>query len=469
MQELLGEEANLLERSLEAEPVIGLRVNTLKISAGEFERISPWPLDPVPWCPAGYLLAAGERPGLHPFHAAGLYYLQEPSAMAAAQALAPRPGERLLDLAAAPGGKSTHLASLLGTDGLLVANDVNGARARELSRNMERWGSKRSLVTNAHPGRLADAWGAHFDALLLDAPCSGEGMFRKTPQAVEQWTTGLVESCARTQAELLAVAARLVKPGGRLVYSTCTFEPLEDERLVARFLDAHPDWELAPTGLAGVDGGRPEWAAEFTSGPRLSLAARIWPHRSRGEGHFVALLRRSGSDRAGSGVEDARSGVVPDPRRRRRSGSEPAEAELHRAVAAWNEFVAENLTHDPFPEHEKTLRNDGLYALPSGAPSLAGVTVMRPGVWLGSAAKGRFIPSHALALALDASESERRVDLEPDDEQLAHYMLGAELDVAGSDGWLLVTVAGHPLGWGRRARGIVKNHYPKGLRRPLAG
>ena len=461
MRELLGDEVHELEASLLAEPVIGLRVNTLELTPADFRSISPWGLEPVPWCPTGFLVAPGERPGLHPFHAAGLYYLQEPSAMAAAQALAVRPGELVLDLAAAPGGKSTQLAAMLADEGLLVANDVNGARARELSRNMERWGSRVSLVTSEAPSALANHWGGVFDAVLLDAPCSGEGMFRKTGPALEQWTPQLVESCALRQEELLETAARLVRPGGRLVYSTCTFEPLENERVIAAFLDAHREWELAPTGLPGIDSGRPEWAGSFARAAELERAARIWPHRSSGEGHFVALLRRS--------PDSAASTRAAQGSRRRRRRARRAAMDGKQAAQAWDEFVEANLEREPFPRHQRLVREDGLYAVPPGSPDLEGLRALRPGVWLGSAERGRFVPSHALALALRREESRRSVDLEPDDPLLASYLMGAELELPGEDGWLLVTVGGHPLGWGRRSRGIVKNRYPKGLRRPPGG
>ena len=458
MRGLLGDEADDFEQSLETAPVTGLRVNTLKISPLEFERISPWPLEPVPWCSSGYIVPARERPGLHPFHAAGLYYLQEPSAMAVAGGLAPRPFERVLDLAAAPGGKSTHLAALLGNDGLLVANDVNAPRARELSRNIERWGTRRTVITSATPELLARTWGGVFDAVLLDAPCSGEGMFRKTPEALEQWSEELVASCAARQGVLLEEAARLVKPGGRLAYSTCTFAPDENERLVARFLESHDDWALVPLALPGAASGRSEWVPEWDRASELAGTVRLWPHHGPGEGHFVALLCRS----VDSPVDGEPTG--PSPRRRAKGDRRTSDAELQNAVSLWHTFAERNLLGEPFTGHELHLRDDGLYALPPGSPALEGIRVLRPGTWLGKVERGRFAPSHSLALTLREDEAARSVDLGANDPRLLSYLEGAELEVAGEDGWLLVTVAGHPLGWGRRARDIIKNHYPKGLR-----
>jgi 16S rRNA C967 or C1407 C5-methylase (RsmB/RsmF family)/NOL1/NOP2/fmu family ribosome biogenesis protein len=477
MRELLGpDEAADLEASLSRPAVTGLRVNTLKLSAEEFESLSSWPLAKVPWCPSGFALEAhartrpadsapgrndlaaraigsGVRPGLHPFHAAGLYYLQEPSAMAAAEALAPRAGELVLDLAAAPGGKSTHVAALLGDSGLLLANDVHGGRARELSRNLERWGSRRALVTNAAPADLALRWGALFDAVLLDAPCSGEGMFRKTPEAALQWSREAVTACALRQGALLKQAAQLVRPGGRMLYSTCTLSPEENEQAVTRFLDEVPGWELQDPALTGASNGRPDWAGKTGRARELARSVRLWPHRQQGEGHFLALLVRSSSAREVStaGARTGRGAGRPD--------------RLGPAEESWRAFVTEHMTADPLPGHRLAMERDGLYAVPPLVPELSGLPVLRSGLWLGSLERGRFEPSHALALALRGSEARDSVDLRPEDPELSAYLAGAELERPGPDGWTLITVSGHPLGWGRRRRGIVKNRYPKGLRR----
>jgi NOL1/NOP2/sun family putative RNA methylase len=470
MRELLGAEASLLEASLAGRPVTGLRVNTTKLASEELERLAPWPLEPVPWCPSGFRLGDGgdppggaARPGAHPFHAAGLYYLQEPSAMAVAEALAPRPGETVLDLAAAPGGKSTHVASLLGDSGLLVANDANGRRARELSRNLERWGARRAIVTSAAPEDLARVWPARFDAVLLDAPCSGEGMFRKSAEALRHWSEENVAACALRQEGLLADAARLVRPGGRLAYSTCTLEPAENEQVVSRFLEANRDWALLDPKLAGVSAGRSEWAAGERA-EELTRAIRLWPHRQPGEGHFVAVLRRP--DGAGGGAPPQLvAGADGRLARRGQPDTGPGTADSRQASALWRRFVRDDLTGDPVEGRGLVLRRDGLYAVPPGAPDLSGVTALRPGLWLGTVERERFEPSHALALALRRQEVVRAVELEPDDPELAAYLAGAELERPGDDGWVLVLVAGYPIGWGRRGRDIVKNRYPKGLRR----
>lgn len=458
MRRLLGAEAEAFESSLTAAVSIGLRVNTLKISVEEFVRRSPWPLTPVPWCPTGFVVPAGERPALHPFHAAGLYYLQDPAAMAVTEALDPRPGEAVLDLAAAPGGKSTHLAAASGDVGLLVANDVHGGRARELSRNLERWGARNVLVVNETPDRLTRHWSERFDAVLLDAPCSGEGMFRKNPDAALHWSEQSVAACASRQQTLLSEAAGMVRPGGRLAYSTCTFGPRENEQVVDEFLSSHPDWRLLDTRLPGVARGRHEWA---TAGPRsaeLDRAVRLWPHLHAGEGHFVAVLHREGEPEQETEV---RGTAGPGSNF---AGKSPGGLEAQ-TIDLWERFRIEQLAADPLPEHSLLVRRDGLYAVPPTAPDTTRLRVLRPGLWLGTALRGRFVPSHSLALALRPTDAARSLDLQPDDPELVRYLAGAELERSGDDGWTLVTVAGHPLGWGRRARNIVKNHYPKGLRR----
>src|SRR5829696_1036015 len=310
MRTLLGDEADAFLASYDRPPVSGLRVNTLDLTSESFETLSPWPLTPVPWCSAGFLVADDARPGKHPFHAAGLYYLQEPSAMAVAEAMRIEPGQRVLDLAAAPGGKATHIASLLAGTGVLVANEIVPSRVKPLGENLERWGATNAVITNEEPARLAERLGPVFDRVLLDAPCSGEGMFRKTPVAIREWSPEHVAGSAARQTKILQDAARLTRPGGLLLYSTCTFAPEENEKQVARFLDQHPDWDLVDVPmLTGFAPGRSEWADD-TEKP-LDRAVRLWPHLIPGEGHFLALLR-NGSDAAehdtdaGSSTRDRR-------------------------------------------------------------------------------------------------------------------------------------------------------------------
>lgn len=463
MRGLLGDEAEALFSALQRPPHIGLRVNTLKTTPEGFRARAPWPLEPLPWCPSGYQLGAPKddpsapRPGLHPLHRAGVYYLQEPSAMAVAEAVAPGPGDWVLDLAAAPGGKATHLGALLRGSGLLVANEAVGGRVRSLGENLERCGVPNALVTNEAVETLGARWGGLFDCVLLDAPCSGEGMFRKSQDALAMWSEATVMRCAGRQEGLLDAAAALVKPGGVLVYSTCTFAPEENEGAVARFLRAHPDFATLPLTLPGAAPGRPDWV---TGGAGLGLerAARFWPHRTPGEGHFVVRLGRAG---------DAVTGV---PEVRRMRADYPPLPRHIRAV--WEAFVRETFPENPTvglsEDRPLTLAGDRLIAAPAAAPPLRGLRVLRSGLWLGTPKKGRFEPSHSLALALppEAVAAARRLELSPGDPQLPRYLQGDVLDVPGEDGWRLVTTAGFALGWGRLVKGTVKNFYPRGLRLP---
>ena len=452
MRHLLGAEADAFLAALAQPPRAGLRVNTLKLPPDRLLDLLPASLTPLPWCPSGFLVQSDEPLGKHPYHAAGLYYLQEPSAMAVAQALAPRPGDLVLDLAAAPGGKSTHLASLMGDEGLLVANEVETGRTHALSENLERWGVRQALITNDDPRRLAERWGPVFDRVLVDAPCSGEGMFRKSQAALDQWSEKLVEGCSLRQRRLLDTAAELVRPGGWLAYSTCTFAPEENEAIIASFLARHADFEVRPLSLPGASPSRSDWLPADLAYPEVAHAVRLWPHQVAGEGHFVALLQRAEGPK--TAPPWAKVKEAPRPVR-----------------AAWRAFVQDTLGVDPVEDAVLTMRGAHVYALPTKTLDLDRVKTVRAGLWLGTLERDRFEPSHSLALALSGPELEgwegmevRRLDFAPDDDGLRRYLQGHPLDEPGEAGWTLVTVSGYPIGWGRRAQGVIKNFYPKGLR-----
>jgi NOL1/NOP2/sun family putative RNA methylase len=443
---LIGPEADACLQAL-ADPPTGLRVNTLRLTPAEFARISPFGLEPLPFPPSGFLVDPEARPGKHPYHAAGLYYLQDPGAMAVATLLAPEPGERVLDLAAAPGGKATHLAALLGDDGLLVANDVHAGRARELAGNLERMGVRNAVVTNESVDRLAGHFGAFFDRVLLDAPCSGESMFHKSSAAREAWSPAAVLGCARRQSELLDAAAALVRPGGTLVYSTCTFGPEENEAVVARFVKAHAGFELISLpAVPGAEPGEPAWVDEELRDAALHRTVRLWPKRVPGAGHFVAGLRR-------------RDGADEAPRR----DPEPKLGRQQRALFA--AFADEYLADSSIGSGRLLQRGSELYALPESLPALGRLRVERPGLWLGTLHANRFEPSHALALWLRATEATSRLEVAHDGPEVSAYLRGETLRRPGPAGWVLVTVGGFALGWGKRVGETVKNHYPKGLRR----
>jgi NOL1/NOP2/sun family putative RNA methylase len=453
MEALLGQESEAFFAALR-DPPAGLRVNTLRLSVEAFRELAPFALAPLAYPPEGFRVAADERPGRHPYHAAGLYYLQDPGAMAVGALLDPRPGERVLDLAAAPGGKATHLAARMADTGLLVANDVQPARTRELAGNLERCGVTNAVVTREPAERLAEHFGAWFDRVLLDAPCSGEAMFPKSEAARAGWSPAAVAGCARRQTDLLAQAARLVRPGGLLVYSTCTFSPEEDEEVMARFLRDHPDFEATRLEIVpGAAPGEPEWVPPRLRRPGIERALRLWPHRVPGAGHFVAGFRRIGGE-AGAPAPTRAPTAVP-----------------RSALALWERFLTEHLAAPTSalpplrPPAPLLLRGQELYRLPDGAPDLAGLRVERPGWWLGTLAKDRFEPAHALAMGMPRRAMHPVLDLAPDDPAVAAYLRGETLSAGGAAGWLTVCVDGFALGWGKRVGGTVKNHYPKGLRR----
>ncbi|HBX70054.1 MAG TPA: SAM-dependent methyltransferase [Chloroflexi bacterium] len=454
MQAQLGPEYAEFLASYEQTPDVGLRVNTLKLMPGQFvalasNRLTPDAFSPIPWCPAGFVVSSDERLGKHPYHAAGLYYLQDPAAQAVAELAAPQPGERVLDLSAAPGGKTTHLASLMQNEGLLVANDVHPKRVRDLAKNIERWGAHNVAITNALPPQLVAHFGAFFDRVLVDAPCSGEGMFRKDPAARGEWLPKLVESCALRQNAILDDAAQLVRPGGFLIYSTCTFAPAEDESTLSRFLEDHADFEMcAVPKFPGFEPGRPDWLSDVDPALGLERAVRLWPHKAVGEGHFIAVLRRTGDALARPG-----SAKIFQP------GNLPAE--VQRDLAA---FTESTLGWQP-PQNRLALLGSYLYLVPEGLPDLRGLSVIHWGWWLGTSKKNRFEPSHALAMGLRAEDVRQTLPLRSADPALERYLRGEVLPALGPDGWVLVTVDGFPLGWGKRVQGRLKSHLPSWLRR----
>lgn len=442
MDALLGEEAAAFRASFDQPPRLALRANSLKLAPADLPALTGWEMPPVPWRPDCFLLPPDleARPGRHPFHAAGLYYLQDPSALAAAALLDPQPGEMVLDLCAAPGGKATDLAARMAGRGLLVANEAVGSRTPALIANLERFGVANFLATNEAPARLAERWPGCFDRVLVDAPCSGEGMFRKTPAARRQWRPAAVSGCALRQDAILLSAARLLRPGGRLVYATCTFAAAENEGTVARFLRARPDFELLePPRPPGFDPGRPDWIdRDLASDLPLARCVRIWPQRAPGEGHFFAVLARGGD-----------SDPIPLPR----PGGPPPPA-LRR-------FWAQSL-RSALPEAGWAQYGEHLYLAPVGPDFWQGVRVLRAGVRGGRLSRERFEPDHALALALAPADVLNTVAL-AEDEAMA-WQRGQSLAAEGPDGWVLVTLAGFGLGWGRRVGGVIKNHYPRHLR-----
>ena len=420
MEAQLGSEYPAFLESLERPRAVALRFNPLK---GERPVLS-FVGAPVPWEPEGFYYDPETRPGLHVYHEAGVYYLQEASAMAPVALLDPKPGERVCDLCAAPGGKTTQIAGRMLGQGFLVCNEINPKRAKILSRNIERMGVANALVTNEHPETLASRFPGFFDRVLVDAPCSGEGMFRKEEAAVTDWSQETVQMCARRQREILDSAARLVRPGGRLVYSTCTFAPEEDEETVAAFLETHPEFTPEPVE-----------APWFVPGENASY--RMWPHKLLGEGHFAAVLRKTQGE----------SGEVP---------ACPGE----KCPKAWESFAKElDIT---LPEGKAVSFGQSLYWAPMELPELNRLKVLRPGLELGTERKGRFEPAHALALWLKTCAVTE--SFPPESPEMKAYLHG-DVVPSGKKGWCLVQAGGYAIGWGKGDGSVLKNHYPKGLRR----
>ena len=489
MRTLLGErETAELAAALERPARRGLRLQHDRIDLATLRAQVDWRLEPLPWTPHGYLVEPGvDAPGATPLHEAGAFYLQDPSAMAPAAALAVRPGERVIDLAAAPGGKATALAADLATadgagGGVLVANDVHPRRVAALARNLERVGARAVRVTQATPAAWARTAPGGFDAVLLDAPCSGEGMFGKSDEARRAWSPETVAVCAARQDDLLAQAALLLAPGGRLMYATCTFSPEENEAVVAALLRRRPDLRLTSLRIAGTDPGLP--AAAGADDLPAEGWARIWPQRAPGDGHVLALLERDPDAPPIEGALATPQRTAPGrPRGRTRrdrtgtrdGGERPATPE---ARAVWRAFARDALPGLAEVADEALIERGGVLWRQAGGDALAGLPSLRPGLALGRIQGGRWIPSHALAQALRPGEAKARLALpaagaaarawlsgeEPDPGRLRHE--GAELHGdPPQDGWTQVVVAGCGLGWARVDGRRVRNLYPKGLRR----
>ncbi|WP_262314672.1 RsmB/NOP family class I SAM-dependent RNA methyltransferase [Lacticaseibacillus parakribbianus] len=418
-----------------AQPVQhGFRENPLRPKAA-LEVTGP----AIPWSTWGHY---GKVAGHGIDHVAGYVYSQEPSAQFVGTTVAPQPGERVLDLCAAPGGKTTHLASFMQNQGVLIANEINTGRARVLASNVERFGLQNAVVTNNDPATLAQALPGYFDRILVDAPCSGEGMFRKDPDAMQYWQPAYPATCAARQKEILTQADAMLRPGGTLVYSTCTFAPEEDEQIAA-WAVATLGWALEPIAKpAGIADGRPEWA---NGDPNLKKTARLWPQRLAGEGHFVAKFRKPEGD-AGRPVGPAQPGRLSSVDK-----------------ASWQAFEQASLT-TPLADRLLWPWRDQLYALPLDAPDLARLRVIRPGLQLGTFKKNRFEASHSLATAL-APQAFRCV-VPVSAAEYASYCHGETLARPGLSGKLtvLLTLDDKAFAIGKLVNGTIKNAFPKGLR-----
>lgn len=460
MKEILGEDYEAFLAGFDGQRQYGLRVNTLKMNLEEFERIAPFHLKKVPWISNGYFYEAEDVPAKHPFYSAGLYYLQEPSAMTPASRLKVQPGERVLDLCAAPGGKATELGAALQGEGLLVANDINTARARALLRNLELFGISNSFVTNEPPHVLAERFPEFFHKIMVDAPCSGEGMFRKNPAVVDSWQEKGPEYFSKLQREIIVQAADMLLPGGMMFYSTCTFSPLENEKTITHLLKERPDMEVIPMeDYEGFAEGLTSYRGEVFD-ESCKLCRRIWPHKMSGEGHFMALLHKKNGTQQQVQQTVSQSSIWWE---------KCKGLNKEQKAAAEDFFSHVNIAYD---EKRIDVRGDNLYYLPAPKYNGRGLHFLRNGLFMGEFKKKRFEPSQPFALALHAQDFDQVLDFPADDERLSRYLRGETLDVsdliAGEKkrkGWQLVMVAGHPLGFGKLVNNNLKNKYPAGWRK----
>ena len=440
MMDMLGEEYTSFLQSLDKPFHHGLRVNTSKISVEEFLKISPFSLQPVPWIENGFYFDEKEKPAKHPYYYAGLYYLQEPSAMTPANFLPIEKGEKVLDLCAAPGGKSTELAVKLGNTGILVSNDISNSRAKALLKNLELFGIGNMVVASEPPAALKTHFTGFFDKILIDAPCSGEGMFRKSYSMVTAWERNGVDVFAKLQREILRDAVELLAPGGKLLYSTCTFSPKENEQSVEYLLQLDDSLSLVELPMfPGFDEGHPDWGK--TKNPELSKTRRLWPHKIEGEGHFVALFKKGEGDRQGvSSYCFGKGRLTPE-----------AEAFL-------------DSLHMDIDKSKVETAGARVFYMPEAMPEVKGLRLLRTGLLMGEMKKNRFEPSQALAMHLRMEEFDNAVSLPADDPRVIKYLKGETIELDARDGFVLFCVDGYPLGWGKANRGMLKNKYLPGWR-----
>ena len=421
-QRLLGKEAASFFSTFDQEPISAFRTNPLKEGRVTFSN-------PIPGTKWGYY---GKVSGKSPEHVTGLIYSQEPAAQMVAQVAHPHEGMRVLDLAAAPGGKSTHLLSYLNNTGLLVSNEINNKRSKILVENIERFGARNVLVTNESAERLAKVFSSFFDLIVLDAPCSGEGMFRKQPDAMDYWSLDYPAQCATLQREILEDAVKMLANGGELVYSTCTWAPEENEEIVAWLLDEFP---LELVDIPKLNG--------MTPGIDYPETARMYPHHFKGEGQFVAKFRFVGEHKLPK-LKPARSNLTADQR------------------SLWQIFQKEHLKVEL--KGDLQTFGDQLYLLPLGLPDLSKVKIARNGLHLGTFKKKRFEPRFAIGLALQPSEVRNKLELSQQDFEV--YVGGETLQIKESlpNGWYQLIIHGNGLGFAKLANQTLKNYFPKDLR-----
>lgn len=457
MRELLNDDYEEYVKCFDEKHNSGIRVNTLKISIEEFEKICPFTIKRIPFIENGYYYDANvDQPARHPFYYAGLYYIQEPSAMTPANLLPISPGDKVLDLCAAPGGKSTELAAKLQGEGVLVVNDISNSRAKALLKNMELYGVKNAVVVSEAPAKLVNYFEGYFDKILVDAPCSGEGMFRKSSSMIKNWEEHGVEYYSSLQKEIIIQAAKMLKPGGKMLYSTCTFSPEENEETISYLIEHCRDFKIINPleekghhdniSYEGFDSGRKELANGLVD---IEKSIRLWPHKIKGEGHFICLL------------EKEMTKDVSYPVKEMHVFDKNIQTKLSAETVSFLESLNLELDYD-----RMELREDKLSIIPKGIPSLKGLRIMRQGLLLGEMKKNRFEPSQALACALKLEDYKKTLDYSASNQDIIKYLKCETIPASSEfdDGYHLVCVDSHPLGWGKVTGSSLKNKYLPGWR-----
>lgn len=455
MEDLLGPSYNDFIKSFDEKKTSAIRINTLKMTKERFEDLAMFSIDidrdRIEWSDESYYIDEETNPGKNPLHDAGAYYLQEPSAISVVGKSNIVPGERILDMCAAPGGKSTYILSKLGGRGLLVSNEINKQRVTSLGDNLERFGARNAIITNEDSKRLLTFFKGFFDKIYIDAPCSGQGMFRKDAYAIEDWSIAKVQECSNIQKDLIRDAYAMLRPGGSLIYSTCTFTKIENEDIINDFLG---EYKMAS----------------------LDSMERIWPHIDRGEGHFCARISKPDSDND----EDFGLGDVDfEIANNKNSKSKNKKASKSKRTSSGSKipddlkkFFLDYLSEKQFEDlqnfKERLVENkDMIYLASIDQDKLKGLKVLRNGILLGQLKKNRFEPAHSLAMALKKSDVKHCLDLDHDSEEIYKYLEGQPIETGQSRGWVLVCVEGCSIGWGKESSGVLKNKYPKGLRRVI--
>ena len=438
MTELLGEEFQEYEKALTETPVKGFRVNTDKISLEDFEKINVFGSEKIPYVENGFYLDY-EKAGNHPYHHAGMIYIQEPGAMAPAECVEIQPDWKILDMCAAPGGKSSQLKNKLGENGVLVSNEIVSSRCKILTGNFERLGLRNAITTCMDTGKLARLYPNTFDLIMVDAPCSGEGMFRKEEIAIDEWSEENVKMCAKRQAEILDNAAVCLKDGGYIVYATCTFSLEENEMTVDAFLSRHEDFELVRVKKEVEDATADGIRFDGCETENISFTRRFYPHKAKGEGQFMAVLHNKYES----------------------SSSYPAvKASQEKIDKTVYDFLDSVLT-DYDKDHVLMYNSNPIYFTPDftvkkGAAFACGVTI-------GEIRKNYIQPHHQFFMAM-GDKFKRKIELDPDSNEIKKYLHGEEIEVDCDNGWAVITTNGCSIGGVKVVSGRGKNHYPKGLR-----